>query len=87
MFLQRGWLQEMRNWCKASIRSKSVKNTELIESMECFLCVLFLDIPESRNKTTHWSVISVVKKKGKQTDQLRKRRKAVLGHTTTNQSR
>ena len=37
----------MRNWYKASIRSKSVKNTKLIESIECFLCVLFHDIPES----------------------------------------
>ena len=40
--------------------------------MECFLCVLFLDIPESRNKKTHTSVISVAEKeKGKQTDQLK----------------
>ena len=76
MFLQRGQLQEMRNWCKASIRSKSVKNTELIESIECFLFVLFLDIPDSCNKTTHWSVISVAKKeKGKQTDQLKNKGK------------
>ena len=63
MFLQRGSLQEMRNWYKASIRSKSVRNTKLIESTECFLFVLFLDIPDSCNKTTHWSVISAVKKK------------------------
>ena len=31
----------------APVRSKSVKNKKLIESIECFLCVLFLDIPES----------------------------------------
>ena len=88
MFLHRGSLQEMRNWYKASIRSKSVRNTELIESIECFLFVLFLDIPDSYNKTTNIGLLfQSRKKKGKRTDQLRKRRKAVLGLTPNNQLR
>ena len=71
MFLLRGWLQEMRN-CRyeAWILSKSVKNTKLIESIECFFCLLFLDMSESCYKKTHWSVISVAKIKGKQTDRI-----------------
>jgi len=48
------------------------QNTKSIESIGCFLCVLFLDIPESCNKKTHWSVILVAKKeKGKQMDRLK----------------
>ena len=60
----------MRNWYKASIRSavrsKSVKNKKLIESIECFLCVLFLDIPEScikKKKNAFECYISREKKK------------------------
>ena len=66
----------MRNWYKASIRSavrsKSVKNKKLIESIECFLCVLFPDTPESciKKKKTLLSVISVAKKKKKENKRI-----------------
>ena len=51
----------------APVRSKSVKNKKLIESIECFLCVLFLDIPEScikkKKKNAFECYISREKKK------------------------
>ena len=54
----------MRNWYKASIRSKSVKNTKLIESIECFFACFFSTSPNlALKKNAFECYISREKKK------------------------